>query len=75
MKISHVVEAAIIEDMDKACLDNVLTIAEVVGMYRRDYSTVYEHCVKGRLVCRQALGGNTWLISKRSCDEKWGKPE
>lgn len=65
------VEETIIEEMDRACLDSVLSISEVCAIYHKDNKTVYNLCVVGRLVCRRAKFGSVWFISKRSCDERW----
>lgn len=65
------VEEQIIEEMDRACLEQALTISEVSALYDKDTKTVYNLCVRGVLVCRKAQFGSIWLISKRSCDERW----
>jgi Helix-turn-helix domain len=65
------VEEQIIEEIDRACLEQVLSISEVSALYHKDNKTVYNLCKEGRLVCRRAAFGSVWFISKRSCDERW----
>lgn len=65
------VNEIIIEEMDRACLEQALTISEVCGLYHKTSKTVTVLCKSGRLVSRQAEFGTTWLVSRRSCDERW----
>lgn len=65
------VNEIIIEELDRACLQQVLSISEVCAIYHKDNKTVYNLCKEGRLVCRRAAFGSVWFISKRSCDERW----
>jgi len=61
----------IIADLDTACLAAVLTVSEVCSLYNKTTKTVTELVKEGKLIGRQATVGTTWLISKRSCDERW----
>lgn len=65
------VEEAIIEEMDKACLEQVLSMSEVLAIYHKSHKTVRALLAAGKLMGRQAKFGSTYLISKRSCDERW----
>jgi len=69
---SAAVEEIIVEELDRACLEQALTTHEVSALYGKNQKTVYDLCVAGKLVARRASVGATWIISKRSCDERWG---
>ena len=65
------VNEIIIEELDKACLEQALTITEVAFLYHKDKKYIYDLCQSGVLVSRRACVGSITLISKRSCDERW----
>lgn len=65
------VDEAIIEEMDKACLEGVLSIAEAMALYNKSRPTIVDLIKAGRLIGRQARFGSMWFVTKRSCDERW----
>lgn len=69
------VAEGLIEDFQAACLDEVLTVREAMGMFRKGNKTIIELIKAGKLIGRQARVGAIWLVSLRSCEERWGKAE
>lgn len=65
------VEEILMEELEAACVASVLTIREVCTIYGKTHKTVIDLIKNGRLVGRQASFGGLWLVSKRSCDERW----
>jgi hypothetical protein len=63
---------AMIADLEAACLDECLTMSEVMGLYHKAHKTIEQAIEEGRVVARQARFGRVWLISRRSCEERWG---
>lgn len=56
----------------KSQLYGVLTTAEVATGWDKHYKTVLQAIHAGNLVARKA--GKTWVISRKSVYQWWGKP-
>lgn len=65
------VEEFVIEDMQRECLDLVLSVPEASKLYNKNRTTIIDLIQSGRLIGRQARFGNMWFVSKLSCDERW----
>lgn len=61
----------LLEQLDRAGLDSVITVREVCHLYNKTHKTVTDLIKAGKLIGRQARFGSIWLVSKRSCDERW----
>lgn len=65
------VEEFLMEDLERECLEMILTVPEVVRLYHKSHKTVIDLVDSGKLIGRKAHFGNQRLVSKRSCDERW----
>ena len=57
-----------LSDVEKICLEQVLTISEAVKSLGVTRKRVHDLCVSGKLIARQS--GTIWLISKTSVDKR-----
>jgi len=60
-----------IVEIEKMCLDQVLTVAEAAALYNRSRKRIMDLCKSGGIIARQS--STIWLLSKASCDERWRK--
>lgn len=65
------VEEFLMDDLEQACLDSVLSLTEACKMYSKSRTTIIDLVQSGKLKGRQARFGTMWFILKRSCDERW----
>lgn len=66
------VDEIIIQEMDEACLNSVLTVREASALYHKTSKGITDAIKAKRLIGRQARPGSIWLVTKRSLDELWG---
>lgn len=58
-----------LNDIEKVCLEQVVTIAEVAAQAKVSKKRVRDLCLSGGLVARQS--GSVWLISRTSVEKRW----
>lgn len=62
-------------DLEKACIQEVITIGEVMEYWGKARNTVIYAILRGNIVARQTPGRKgTYLVSKQSVISMWGKP-
>lgn len=70
-QLEGVGESDIINDLDRECLQAVLSVPEAARLYNKHRTTIIALIQSGGLIGRQAHFGKLWFVTKRSCDERW----
>lgn len=68
-------DRALTIDLERACIQEVLTIGEVMAHWKKARNTVIYAILRGNLVARQPAGPKgIYLVSKQSVISMWGQP-